>query len=132
MTESRTHQYQQAVSMIKIQGILSIVFGGIGAFFGLIALALFAVAMSVAQLDADAVGFFILFVCTLLFWILPHVYFIVSGIALYRLPEPRVVKTLTIVNLVVGVFWNIVLLVFSIITLVQSADYELGYKHRGK
>ena len=128
MTDSKNYPYLQAVSIIKIQSILTIIFGGIGVLFGLLVLGLFGFAMSAAYSDADALGFFILFICTLLFWLLPHIYFIISGVTLYRLPHPRIVKILTIVNLVIGVFWNIVLLVFAIITLVQSADYESGYK----
>jgi len=132
MAEVKNYQYQQAASMVKIQGVLSIIFGGIGALVGLCALALLAFALSFAYTDSDAFGFFVLFVVTLLFWLLPHVYFIVAGITLYRLPDPRIVKILTIINLVIGVFWNVVLLVFAIISLVQSNDYEIGYKQASK
>jgi len=128
MAASRNYQYQQAASIVKIQGILSIIFGGIGVVMGFCAMSLIALAMSVAYTDADALVFFMLFILTLIFWFIPHVYFIVAGVTLYRLPDPRVVKVLTIVNLVVGVFWNVVLLIFAIIALIQSAEYETGYK----
>jgi hypothetical protein len=136
MTEAHhkeTIEYSRAVSTIKTQGILSIVFGALGAFVGLIIMIIFAAAMSGAYTDDDMVGYFIMFVSTLFFWLVPHVYLIVSGVILLRLPSPTITKVLTIINLVIGAFWNIVLLVFAIITLTQSADYELGQpKHHHK
>lgn len=127
MAEVKNHAYQQAASMVKIQGILTIVFGGIGALFGLVLMAAFAIGLGTAYTDSDAFGLFLLFVLTVLFWVIPHVYLIIAGVTLLRLPSPRVAKILTIVNLVVGAFWNLVLLVFAIISLVQSTDYESGY-----
>lgn len=119
-------EYTRAVSTIKTQGILSIVFGGLGIVAGLIFMIIFAAAMSSSYSDEDMVGYFILFVSTLFFWLVPHVYLVVSGVILTRLPSATTAKVLTIINLVVGAFWNLVLLVFAIITLTQSADYQVG------
>ena len=115
--------------MVKIQGILTLVFGGIGVLFGLFLMGVLALAINGAYTDADALGFFLLFIATVIFWILPHAYFIAAGVTLAKAPTPKIVKTLSIINLVIGAFWNVILLVFAIISLVQSTDYEDGYKH---
>ena len=78
-------------------------------------------------LGALLVGLF-LFV----FWILPHIYLLVAGLYLVRRPSPNVVRTLVIINLIVGVFWNIILTVFAIINLTQLRDYEQGYTSKKK
>lgn len=130
MTETHakhTPEYTRATSMVKTQGILSIVFGGIGVFVGLIFMIIFAAALSESYTDDDMIGYFTLFIGTLFFWLVPHVYLIVSGALLVRLPAPTPTKVLTIINLVIGAFWNLVLLVFAIITLTQSSDYEAGH-----
>lgn len=130
MTETHakhTPEYNRAASTVKTQGILSIIFGGLGVFFGLILMIIFAVALSESYSDDDMLGYFTLFIGTLFFWLLPHVYLIVSGALLVRLPAPTPTKVLTIINLIVGAFWNLVLLIFAIITLTQSSDYEAGH-----
>jgi hypothetical protein len=35
---------------------------------------------------------------------------------------------MTIANLVVGAFWNYIILAFAIVSLVQSGHYAHGYK----
>ena len=102
--------------------------GAIGAFTGLAFLLIFVVALGVATTDANAVTYLFFFIATLLFWLVPHIYLVIAGVLLVRQPEPRIAKTLTIANLVVGVFWNYVILVLAIISLTQSRDYEEGYK----
>lgn len=127
MTDTKKNQrYEQAASMVKVQGIMSIVFGSVGTLVGLIFLAIFAVSMGTATNGGDAFAFLLFFLFATFLWLLPHIYLIVAGVTLLRLPEPRVVKTLTIINLVVGFFWNYILLVFAIISLVQIADYTDG------
>ena len=122
------HRYDQAASLVKTHGVLSIVMGAIGAFTGLAFLLIFVVALGVATTDADAVTYLFFFIATLLFWLVPHIYLVIAGVLLVRQPEPRIAKMLTIANLVVGVFWNYVILVVAIISLTQSRDYEEGYK----
>jgi hypothetical protein len=121
------YRFEQAANLVKVHGILAIVFGGLGSFMALISMVLFGFAMAGAYATSDAVGYLILFVLTVLFFLLPHVFLIISGVTLIRLPEPRTVKIFTIINLVVGVFWNLVILIFAIISLTQSRDYEEGY-----
>lgn len=120
-------RYEHAASMVRTHGTLSIVFGAIGTFFGLILIVLFSLALSNTYDQADAIGFIFLFIATLVFWMLPHIYLIVAGATLVKLPEPRIVKVLSIINIVVGVFWNYILLIFAIISLVQVSDYENGH-----
>jgi uncharacterized membrane protein len=127
MAELKHHRQEQANSMVKIQGLISVIFGSIGVLFGLVAMVFFALAVAGAYTDNDATGYFLLFVATVVFWLLPHIYLIVSGATLVRLPAPQVVKTLTIINVVIGVFWNYILLIFAIISLTQSLDYSEGY-----
>lgn len=132
MSETKNSRFEQAASLVKIHGIISIVFGAIGVFFGLLFLTLFGIALGSAYSDSDAIGYLLLFVGTALFWVVPHVYLIIAGATLIRIPDPKLTKTLTIINLIFGVFWNYILLVFAIISLTQSRDYEEGYEHRKK
>ena len=128
MTQSETvRRYEQAASLMRTHGILSIVFGAIGTFFGLIVIVLFSIALSGSYDRADAIGFILLFLLTLIFWVLPHIYLLVAGVSLLKLPEPRIAKTLSIINIVISVFGNYILLVFAIISLVQASEYERGY-----
>ena len=128
MTDTNTHRFSQAASMVKVQGIMSIVFGSIGSLVGLIILSIFAVSLGNAYTTADAIAFLFLFLLVVFVWLIPHMYLIIAGITLTRLPEPRIVKILTITNLVIGIFWNYILLVFAIISLVQQVDYAQGYR----
>lgn len=131
MSETKNYRYEQAASMVKVQGILSIIFGGLGSLAGLI----FMIFVGVDLVDAysyEVIGLSLLLVGSIIFWLLPHVYFIVSGITLLNLPEPNVAKALTIINLVIGVFWNLILVIFAIIVLTQSADYASGKQPQKK
>ena len=128
MSEQMNNSHDQAVSMVKTQGILSIVFGAIGVLFGLIFMVIFAFAMIGTTVEDDAFGYFFLVVSTIVFWLIPHIYLIVSGSVLLKTPSITVVRVLTILNLIVGGFWNLVILIFSIITLTQLKDYELFSK----
>lgn len=130
MPEVKNTNYEQAASMVRVQGIMSIIFGGLGVLFGLVFLLFMIIAMAGAYTDSDAFGLLALFLVTVVFWLLPHVYLVIAGILLARTPAPRVVKTLTIINIVIGALWNYILLVFAIISIVQSSDYEKGYAHK--
>lgn len=123
--------YHRSESTLKIHGILAIVFGGLGT----LSAALFTLLL-IASTYADEsfdnvnspVGLFIVSAMIFVFWTLPHIYLIVAGSYLVREPVPRLAKTLVIINLVIGVFWNLILLIFAIINLTQLTDYERGYQ----
>lgn len=122
--------YDRASSALKVHGILAIVFGGLGVLFGLV----FIISMAFGNIadpsyDAYSSSLGILFVSALVvvFWILPHAYLITSGIYLIREPSPKLARTLVIINLVVGVFYNLVMLVVAIVNLTQITDYERAY-----
>ncbi|MDB5159957.1 MAG: hypothetical protein JWO99_220 [Candidatus Saccharibacteria bacterium] len=122
--------YARSASTLKVHGILSIVFGGLGTlaaivFMGILALGNFSDSAYTA--DGSALGVFFVGIIVFIFWTLPHIYLIVSGTYLIREPAPKIVKTLVIINLVIGVFWNLVLLIFAIINLTEVGDYERGY-----
>ncbi|MFZ1250428.1 MAG: hypothetical protein WAR37_03220 [Candidatus Microsaccharimonas sp.] len=120
-------QFNRVASMVKVNGILSIIFGAIGSLVGLIFMGIWVLSLVGAYSDEQIIGAIALFVGTLLFWVLPHVYLIISGFFLLRLPKPTTVKVFLIVNLVVGALANLVLLIFSIISLAQVGEYEAGY-----
>ena len=124
-TESDRH-YEAAASLIRVHGIISIIFGGIGLLFSLIIGLAFI--LTVDSTDGNQLlGGFILSLLTFLFAVLPHAYLLVSGIHLLKNPKPSVAKTLIIINLVVGALWNYIVLIFAIINLTQLADYRHGY-----
>lgn len=120
--------YQSAASLIRVHGILSIIFGSIGIFFSIIMMGLFGLSAGSEYGDYNAASSFIMAFLVFIFGVLPNIYLLISGIHLMRNPSPAVTKTLVIINLVVGVFWNLVILIFAIINLTQIADYEQGYK----
>jgi len=133
MTEQTDYEkilFDRSANLLRTNGILSIVFGSMGAFFGLLFMVLCAIAMMVSETSDDAAYMFLMGVGTLVLFILPHVYLIISGATLLRHPSPNVARTLVIITLVIGVFWNLVTLIFSILNLTQLRDYEVGYdKH---
>lgn len=128
MAQSKEVAYEQAASMVRIQGLMSIIFGAIGTLIGLILMVIFAAALANARYDSEAIEFAIYFIGSLLFVLLPHIYLIISGTILIRRPEPKLSRILTITNLVVGALSNYVVLAFAIISLTQAKDYEEGFK----
>jgi len=120
--------HNQAVSMLKVQGIIATVFGGLGALLGFVLMIIFAISLGYAYSDNEIVEFFMLFAGSILFVLIPHIYLIVSGVILMRGPESKLARILTIINLIVGAMSNYIVLAFAIISLVQSKDYEEGYK----
>lgn len=119
-------EYEQAKSLIKTTGILSIIFGALGI---LIAITV----MLVIQFDKQSfdgpdvfVGMIVIDSFIFLFGLLPHVFLLFSGIKLLQLPRPSIIKGLVITTLVISAFWNLVLLVFTIINLTQLKQYEEG------
>jgi hypothetical protein len=122
--------YERAASTLKVHGIVSIVFGALGTLCAILFTILIA-AGTITDPSYDTYnspfGLFIVAAMIFVFFTLPHIYLIVAGVYLTREPAPKLAKTLVIINLVVGVFWNIVLLVFSIVNLTQLTDYERTY-----
>ena len=126
------YRQEQAVSMLRVQGIISIVFGALGAFISLVVLAILFFIPTNGYPQDQAIGFMFIFFGILIFAIIPHAYMIVSGLALTRNPNPQVARTLTIVNLVIGIIWNYVLLIFAIISLTQLLPYNEAYERSHK
>ena len=134
MTETinyQTYKFDNAASMIRIQGILTIIFGGLGIIGSLLAtlyFILFAVTDPTIAVEDGVIVASIIAAFMFVFVLLPHVYLIVSGMHLLRNPAPSTAKVLIIINLIIGVFWNLIIFVFAIISLTQLHDYQAGYK----
>ncbi|MBC7459622.1 hypothetical protein H7200_02845 [Candidatus Saccharibacteria bacterium] len=122
--------YTRAASSLKTHGILAIVFGGLGLLGGLIFSVFIGLGLGFSESSDDFFGLTAALTLTFIFWTLPHIYLIVSGYYLVKQPVPSVAKTLIIINLVVGAFWNLVILIFAIINLTQLREYAAGYAHR--
>ena len=127
MSKVKNHDYEQAASLIKTQGVLSIVFGGIGVFIGLTVLVFLWIMLSTSYATEDVIAALFLSLLSFAFVLLQHVFLIVAGVTLLRQPEPRVVRILTIITLVIGVLENLVLLIMSILVLLKLDDYEALY-----
>lgn len=118
---------RQAASMLKVQGIIAMIFGALGALLGVALMFIFGVGLANAYSDSDIAEYSVLFLGSILFVIMPHVYLIISGVILARSPEPKLSRLLTIINLIVGAMSNYIILAFAIISLVQAKEYEAGY-----
>jgi uncharacterized membrane protein len=127
MTKVTPREQSQAASMLKVQGIITLVFGGLGAVLGLILMIIFGIALSQAYTDQDVIETAIYCCMSALFIFMPHVYFVISGIVLTREPEPKTAKLITIINLIVGAVSNYIVLAFAIISLIQAKEYEAYY-----
>ena len=122
--------FTRAESALKIHGILSVVFGSLGVLAGFLILVLSSISSAFdTSYDeyGSSIGLVFMSALVIVFWILPHAYLIASGIYLTRRPTPRLARTLVIINLVIGVFYNLILLIFAIINLTQINDYERGF-----
>jgi len=122
--------YGRAESSIRVHGIVSIIFGSLGVVAGIFFTLLMSLGTMVDETyDAynSPVGLLLVTALVFIFWTVPHLYLIASGIYLTRQPSPKLARTLIIINLIVGVFYNLILLVFAIINLTQIGDYERGY-----
>jgi hypothetical protein len=119
-----------AASAIRVQGILAIVFGGLG-ILGSIILGFIFLASLATFPERESVEISVYLVLGFVFFFLPHIYLLVSGLYLLKKPAPKIVFVLSIINLVVGFFWNVFLLVVAIISLVVHGDYERGYLVQG-
>jgi len=128
LTEVEIVQFERASSLINVHGILAIVFGGLGLLVALF----FAVALGISAVTEvltpeDTVGYTIMSLFGIVFMVIPHIYLVIAGIYLLKKPTPKAARVLIIINLVIGAFWNLILVIFAIINLTQISDYERGY-----
>ncbi len=123
-----SEDYTKAAMLLKTQSILLIVFGAIGVLFGILLSLLFLFASASTYDQAESIMLFIYGILTPLFMIIPHIYFIVAGVILLRNPAPKLAKVLSIINIVLGAMWNLVILIFAVLYIAQSASYEKEYK----
>jgi uncharacterized membrane protein len=130
MTTVSEKNYTQAASMLRIQGIISIVFGALGSLLGFILMIVFAINLGQSYSNTVMIENLIYFVASILFVLIPHLYLTVAGIVLVREPEPKLARILMIINVIVGAITNYIVLAFAIISLTQIKDYEEGYKSR--
>ncbi len=132
-TDYKEMLFDRAAKMIKVNGIISIVAGGLASLIVIIYSILIAVvsltADSTVATSPDAGGNALLGLILFVLVFAPCVYMVIAGIILVRLPKPTVARGLLIANLVLGVFVNTIGLIFAIISLTQIHDYEVGYKH---
>ncbi len=133
MSETSIDQrlFERAQSLLKAHGIVSIVFGSLGVVGFLVWLLLVLVSFFGGNLS-DIFGMIALTIIFFVVFLLPHLYLIVGGVQLIRRPSPKLARVIVIINLVLGVFWNLVLLVLAIINLTQIGDYERFYAKRKK
>jgi len=128
--DHKTIAYNRAATMLKVQGVVSIVIGALGILLSpLLVLLMMAEPDGIGTGEYAEVGFIFAVLLSLFFMVLPGIYFIVAGSYLVKKPTPSLARGLTITNLVLGVLGNTIILIFAIISLVQGSDYEHGYKH---
>jgi len=134
-TDYKAMLFHRAATMLKVNGIISIVLGGLATLFILfyIVLAVFVASVSPDSTSAlsnpDAGSNLLVSMVIFVILLAPSIYTLVAGILFVRLPQPRVAKGLLIANIVVGAFVNTLGLIFAIISLTQLSDYTAGYKH---
>lgn len=124
-----TTQYNSAASLMRAHGIVSIIFGALGTLFSLLLVFLFLFAVTDPNSSDQVVGGVAMAIVTIIFGILPHCYLLIAGTYLAKNPRPSLAKGLTITNLVIGVFYNLPILILAIISLTQLGDYEHGFKN---
>jgi hypothetical protein len=129
-TEHITQQFQKADNLLRVHGLLSIIFGSLGVLAGLLFLLLIGIGSAASLRLEDTIGAFAFGIFVFVLFILPHIYLIIAGAYMMKQPTPKLARVLVIINLVLGVFWNFVLLVFAIINLVQIDEYERAYPKR--
>lgn len=133
MPETHTHPnlYDRAVATTRAHAIVSLVFGILGVGLGLlIAGFMLVLAFAGSMTEEDFVYTVVYGLCMFLFVVVPHIFLIVSGAVLLRMPRPNVAKGLVIANIVTGALFNLVVLILAIINITQINDYEHGYKKK--
>ena len=127
-------RYEKSLSALKMQAILSIVFGGIGILFSFLLVGMYILlsGLDPREIEMDRVELFLYGIVTPIFLFISHVYFVVSGVVLLREPTPKVAQILSIVNIIVGVMWSLIILIFAALFLARTVDYERGYEEAKK
>lgn len=122
--------YDRSTGALKVHGILAIIFGGLGTLGALLFTLLIGLG-TFADESYDAynspLGLVFMSAMIFVFWTLPHIFLIAAGAYLVREPAPKLARTLVVINLVIGVFYNLIMLVIAIVNLTQLNDYERGY-----
>jgi len=128
--DSQKHLYKRSANLMKAHGVLSILFGISGVFLGILFIYVMTIGSFayIAQSHDNASVEVILGLLACIFFVLPHLYLIVSGVYLVRESSPPVTKVFIILNLIVGIFMNIVVAAFAVANIIQSHDYERGHK----
>lgn len=101
--------------MLKVTAILSIVFGFIGIFFGIW---LIQTGLSDPRFTSGSLFGVIVFIV----WVLPHVFWIISGFQLLQSPKKSLTQGLLVTTIVLGALWNVLLMAFAIVNLVQLSQ----------
>lgn len=127
ITQVHKERFEKANGLLKVHGILSIIFGGLGILFGLLFMLVMGISSAASFRLEDSISAFAIGIFTLVLFVLPHVYLVIAGSYLLKTPPVRTARILVIINLIVGALWNLVLLVFAIINLTQLDDYQRGY-----
>ena len=114
MTTSKqnTKPTTQTSSMLKVTAILSIVFGIIGTFFGL-----WMIQNGLSDPTFKSSSLFGLFVFFI--WVLPHAFWVIAGIRLLQPAKKSLIQGLLIAIIILGAIWNIILMAFAIVNLIQ-------------
>jgi len=122
--------YRRSAGVLKVHGVLAVIFGLIGMAVAL--LFLFAMTVGPLAYGADSYGGasakLLMGALIFLFLVVPHIYLVVSGVFLFREPPASTAKVLIILNLIAGIFFNFLLAAFAVANLIQSPDYERGHK----
>lgn len=124
-TESHSEKYQTAAKFIKVTGILSIIFGSLGALFGTAYALIYPYLPPDPEMSEVPIAF--VTAATIVLWVIPHIFWIVSGILFLKHPAPSKIRGLAITTIIIGAIWNFVLLAFAIVNLTQLRDYTAEY-----
>jgi len=132
MTTFTTQQHSSAQKFLKVQGVLSVVLGGLGVLIltALIPLLIWVLGSPDLLAEADSTSEDMIGTLIVVILSIPaSIFFVISGIILLRKPRPGVAKGLSITNVVVAALsGNYLILAFAIVSLVQSPAYADGYK----
>ena len=134
ITPAEFQRYEKSLSSLKTQAILAIVFGALGILFSFLILGSYILlsGLDPKEVDIDKVDLFLYGIVTPIFLFATHVYYVVAGVFLLREPTPKVAKVLSIINIVVGAGWNLIILIFAALFLARSVDYERGHAEEKK
>lgn len=120
--------YNKAVLLLKTQGIIAIIMALVNVLIGYGIYSLISTYSRTAGSNNEGISPYpVINAIIISLILLPNIYLIVSGILLLRSPAPKLARVLTITNIVIGAMINFAVLIFAIISMVKSSDYERGY-----